>query len=96
MTKKKEFGLNDLINQTVKEQTKETATAPAAPAKKTATYVKVCYNLDAELVEQIKVIAYCDRRKVNATVTAALEKAVEAWKKDNDFEAARTLYESAN
>lgn len=90
-------GLSDLFKINPATPTAEPAKEPAAidqaapaqasgvepaPAGKNA-YKAVCYNLHPDIIEQIKNIAYWDRRKANAVVTEALEQYIQTWTKNN-------------
>lgn len=47
--------------------------------KKTDKGKIVCYNLNSDLVEKIKKIAYYERKKINEVITEALEAHIANW-----------------
>jgi hypothetical protein len=72
--KKLEQGLNGLLNPTQQEQ-EQTQTKKAKKV-----YETVCYNLHPDIIENVKYIAYYDRKKANEVVTEALTEYFDKWK----------------
>lgn len=44
------------------------------------TTVRVCYNLNSELVQKAKAIAYYDRKNINEVFNEALQAYIKKWK----------------
>lgn len=44
------------------------------------TTVRVCYNLNAEIVKKAKAIAYYDRKNINEIFNEALQAYIDGWK----------------
>lgn len=70
-------GLNGLLTPAP-----ETSQAPTGAAEKSATK-QVTYNLNAELLERVRYVAFFSHKKNNAVVSEALEKFVTEWEKAN-------------
>lgn len=44
------------------------------------TTIRVCYNLNAEIVAKAKAIAYYDRKNINEIFNEALQAYIDGWK----------------
>lgn len=53
--------------------------APEEPAKK-GNYKTVCYSIPPDLAEEIKRVAYIDRRTIGAVVADAFREYLDKWK----------------
>lgn len=80
--KKKEIaeGLNGLLKTPTQETTEQ---APKAAQTGGNTTRPITYNLNAELLEKVRYIAFFSHKRNNAVVTEALAKYVEEWEQAN-------------
>ena len=83
-------GLNGLLNNrtqaTTNAATVEPTATPQEPVQahgtmksERGTTVRVCYNLNADLVAKIKAIAAYDRKNINEVYNEALAAYIESW-----------------
>jgi hypothetical protein len=83
-SRKVETGLSGLLNPTPAIPRKAatavpTQEQPQAPEKSKGNYKTVCYSIPPAVAENIKRVAWYERKKINAVVTDAFEKYVEQW-----------------
>lgn len=82
-------GLSGLLN-TPPQAPKPTTSTPQAPVQDQepprgtmkaprGTTVRVCYNLDKDLVVKVKKIAKYDRKNINEIYTEALQAYIDSW-----------------
>ena len=77
-------GLSGLLNPTPSTPVKAaTVDAPQAPAKVKGDYKTVCYSIPPRVAEDVRFIAWYDRKKINTVVTEAFEKYVEQWRAEH-------------
>ena len=67
-------GLNGLLKSANPQEQANPATAPVVRAK-----TVLSFSVDETLAENIRYIAYYDRRKISAVITEALQKYVSEW-----------------
>lgn len=78
-------GLNGLLSAPAQLQGTTANTAPTpqeteqAPKQK-GNYKTVCYSIPPELAEQMRYIAYWDRKRLNAVVVEAFQQYAANWK----------------
>ena len=72
-------GLNGLLATPAPETTQ----APTVANTKPAATKQVTYNLNAELLERVRYVAFFSHKRNNAIVAEALEKFVTEWEQAN-------------
>lgn len=83
--KQAQGGIQDLLNP---NRNKETSTKTAITQvteqsgrlkSPRGTTVRVCYNLNAELIAKVKAVAHYDRKNINEIFNEALQNYIDNW-----------------
>lgn len=79
-------GLSGLLKPTQPAQAPTATVTPQEPVKaqgvmksERGTTVRVCYNLNADVVAKVKAIAAYDRKNINEVYNEALQAYIESW-----------------
>lgn len=72
-------GLSGLLNTAAQAKAEPQPTTRQIKSQR-GTTVRVCYNLNTELVQKAKAIAYYDRKNINEVFNEALQAYIKKWK----------------
>jgi hypothetical protein len=83
--KQAQGGIQDLLNPNRNKET-STKTAITEVTEQSSrlksprgTTVRVCYNLNAELIAKVKAVAHYDRKNINEIFNEALQNYIDNW-----------------